>query len=169
MSENKEIPLDLLDLQILKQLGQDGRKSFQVIAKDLGVSYGTVRNRYLKMREKSKLRIVSWMPPASVGLSVFASFRVSVDAPMLDSVAKQIAQFPEVNWLARTIGEFDLLGEVSCRDVDYLTDFIDQRINKMDGVKQTRVALYTTVYKQISLPNISMVEELLWEQKNKDD
>jgi Lrp/AsnC family transcriptional regulator for asnA, asnC and gidA len=156
-----ESSLDLLDLQILKHLTKDGRRSFQEIADDLGVSYGTVRNRYLKMCENNRLRIVGWMEPAQVGLHAFANVRITVDAPFLEQVALRIAQFPEVNWLARVIGEFDLAAEVSCRDIDHLNDLIDQQINKMEGVRQTRVALYTKTYKVITLPNIEMAERLL--------
>ncbi len=161
MAVSMESSLDHLDLQILKHLTQDGRRSFQEIADDLGVSYGTIRNRYLKMCENNRLRIVGWMEPAQVGLHAFAHIRIIVDAPFLEEIAQRIAQFPEVNWLARVIGEFDLAAEVSCPDIDHLNHLIDQRINRMEGVRQTRVALYTKTYKTITLPNIEMVERLL--------
>ena len=58
MTRTDDISLDRLDLRILRHLSEDGRRSFQEIANDVGVSYGTVRNRYLKMRERNGLRIV---------------------------------------------------------------------------------------------------------------
>jgi len=163
MARSIDISLDRLDLLILKHLSEDGRRSFQTIARDLGVSYGTVRSRYLKMRERNALRIVGWMDPAQIGLLAFASVRISVEAPFVEEAAEQIAELPEVNWLGRVMGEFDLSGDVSCPDIDHLARLIDERINKIRGVRETRVALYTKIYKRTTIPKPTLLEGLLRE------
>ena len=98
-----------------------------------------------------------------MGLQAFASIRVSIEAPFVEEAASQIAMFPEVNWLARVIGEFDLNGDVSCPDIAHLTRLVDERINKIRGVRETRVALYTKTYKLTTLPNPGRLEEVLGE------
>jgi len=163
MTRTDDVSLDKLDLRILRHLSEDGRRSFQTIARDLGVSYGTVRSRYLKMRERNGLRIVGWVDPAQVGLQAFASIRISIEAPFVEEAALQIAQLPEVNWLGRVIGEFDLNGDVSCPDTGHLARLIDERINKIRGVRETRVALYTKTYKHTTIPKPSLLEEILGE------
>lgn len=42
--------LDNIDQEIIKQLQQDGRKSYRQIAKELNLSVGTITNRINKLK-----------------------------------------------------------------------------------------------------------------------
>ena len=51
--------VDDLDRQILRRLQQDGRMPYRQIARELGVSEGTIRGRANRMEELGVLSIVS--------------------------------------------------------------------------------------------------------------
>jgi Lrp/AsnC family transcriptional regulator for asnA, asnC and gidA len=50
--------LDNLDYAILTHLQKDGRKAFTEIAKDLGVTDGTIRTRVARMVDSGTLSII---------------------------------------------------------------------------------------------------------------
>lgn len=161
MARNPNDTIDVLDLKILKHLSEDGRRSFQTIADDLGVTYSTIRNRYIRMCERYNLRTTTWMDPSHIGLKAFANIRISVASARLEEVAAEISNYPEVNWLGRVIGEFDLNADVTCHDLAHLTHLIDEKINKIEGVKETRVALYSKIINSTTLPNTRILTEIL--------
>ncbi|MFM9125403.1 MAG: Lrp/AsnC family transcriptional regulator, partial [Actinomycetota bacterium] len=47
-----EIPLDATDEAILRALQEDGRRSYRSVARDVGVSEGTVRARVRKLEQR---------------------------------------------------------------------------------------------------------------------
>lgn len=66
------LSLDQLDLALIGQLQRDGRKALTALAKDLGVSHGTVRNRLDRLRASGILRVSAVVDPAKIGYPIFA-------------------------------------------------------------------------------------------------
>jgi len=48
---------DKVDFEIVSELFQDSRISFNAIAKKLGIAPGTVHNRFKKMQEKGEIHV----------------------------------------------------------------------------------------------------------------
>jgi Lrp/AsnC family transcriptional regulator for asnA, asnC and gidA len=142
-----KIPLDDLDFSILTYLQQDGRVSFTVIAEKLNVSIGTVRTRFNRLIDDGTISIIGRVDPDKVGFRSYAHIAVYVrPATMKESVAKKIADLPEVSFLAMTSGAYDLEVNVMCRDNDHLLAFVDQ-LSTFEGVYQTNTTIYFKVYK----------------------
>jgi len=141
------IMLDDLDLDILAALQQDGRKRFTEIARVLGVSEGTVRNRAARLEEEGVMQVVGLIDPQKLGFDAPAMISVSVEAPKLEEVTATIATFPEVSYLISVSGEFDLMVEVFCRDREHLADFLNQKLRKIPGVMRTQTSLVLGVHK----------------------
>lgn len=142
-----KIPLDDLDFSILTYLQQDGRVSFTVIAEKLNVSIGTVRTRFNRLIDDGTISIIGRVDPEKVGFRSYAHIAVYVrPATMKESVARKIADLPEVSFLAMTSGAYDLEVNVMCRDNDHLLAFVDQ-LSTFDGVYQTNTTIYFKVYK----------------------
>ena len=51
-----ENELDNTDYQIIKQLRNDGRKSYRQIAKELDLSVGTITNRVNKLKDEGIIK-----------------------------------------------------------------------------------------------------------------
>jgi Lrp/AsnC family transcriptional regulator for asnA, asnC and gidA len=140
-------PLDELDFNILSCLQQDGRMSFTIMAELLKVSVGTIRTRVNKLIEDETVSIIGRVDADKVGFHSYAHIAVYVrPATLKEKVAKEIATFKEVSFLAMTSGDYDLEVDVMCRDNEHLVKFVDE-ISLIEGVNQTKTTIYFKVYK----------------------
>lgn len=159
MSESKTPKLDQLDYDILIELQRDGRITYAELAEKLGVSAGTVRNRYNEMTANRTLWTRGICNPHHVGFNAPATILVSVSPPHLEDAAVKIAEFPEITWMAYLTGEYDLQLDVACRDNDHLIDFITQRLQKVPGVRQTRSLMQLRILK-FQQPSLDLVRKI---------
>lgn len=150
--------LDDLDFSILSFLQQDGRVSFTVIAEKLNVSIGTVRTRFNRLIEEGTINIIGRVDPDKVGFRSYAHIAVYIrPATFKEQVARQIAQLPEVSFLAMTSGAYDLEVNVMCRDNDHLVQLVHQ-LSEIEGVYQTNTTMYFKVYKYAQ-PDLRLLKE----------
>lgn len=158
LPEHSPTQLDDLDFSILSHLQQDGRVSFTVIAEKLNVSIGTIRTRFNRLIEEGTINIIGRVDPDKVGFRSYAHIAVYIrPATFKEVVAKQIAQLPEVSFLAMTSGAYDLEVNVMCRDNDHLVQFVNQ-LSGIEGVYQTNTTIYFKVYKYAQ-PDLSLLKE----------
>lgn len=140
--------LDKLDLDILRHLQEDGRRSFTDIAEDLGVSIGTVRNRFARLVASKALHVIGRADPHQVGFRAPANIHLTVSPPnLIEAAAEAIAAFPEVSYVALVSGEYDLEIDAMCRDLEHLTELVTQRIHRVPGVTGTRTNMILRVIK----------------------
>lgn len=139
--------MDKIDQEIITFLQNDGRMAFTDIAKALGVSEGTVRNRVARLTEDQILQIVGMIDPNRLGYEAPAMIGVSVQPPLLDEVATTIATFPEVSYLIMVSGEFDLFVEALCRDRDHLATFLNNKLLRVPGITRTQTFITLRTYK----------------------
>lgn len=151
--------MDDLDFEILNHLQQDGRKPFTEIAKALGVTEGTIRNRVAKLSADQTLKVIGLVDPHRVGFDTPALIGIAVQPGLIDDVAETISRFPEVSYLLLVAGEHDLMVEVMCRDREHLTELITNRLHKIDGVKDTRTTFILRIY-NIAQPDLKLGKRL---------
>ena len=139
--------MDELDRLILHALQEDGRIPFTQIAKQAKVSETTIRTRYQSLSEKGVVRTVGIVDPYALGFQAPALIAITVEPGQVDEVAKAIAALPEVSYLVMTLGSFDLLVEVFCRDLPHLTNLITEQIRLISGVRSTETLAIARSYK----------------------
>jgi Lrp/AsnC family transcriptional regulator for asnA, asnC and gidA len=139
--------LDRLDRDIIRFLQYDGRMPFTEVAERVGVSEGTVRRRVHRLTESGIMQVVAVVEPQYLGWGAAAMVGVSVLGGQIDSVANQIAQFPEVSYLFMASGEFDLFVEVYCRNRETFVAFLNEKLQQVPGVRQTRTFMILKMYK----------------------
>lgn len=139
--------MDHIDRKIIGLLQKDGRMPFTDIAKTLGVSEGTVRNRVTRLIEERVLQIIGMIDPNRMGYEAPAMIGVSVQPPLLEKVARTIADFPEVSYLIMVSGEFDLFIEVLCKDRDHLASFLNSKLLRVPGISRTQTFITLRTYK----------------------
>jgi Lrp/AsnC family transcriptional regulator for asnA, asnC and gidA len=147
---------DDLDIAIMAHLEKDGRKSQSDIAADLGVTVSTIGNRLKRLLDDDLLIIYSFLDPHRVGFTAPALIRVSVKPAELESVGAMIAAIPEVLSVIMTTGEFQLLVEVQCRDNNHLTDLLVERLQRIEGIRETRTSILLRDY-LIKQPDVKML------------
>jgi Lrp/AsnC family transcriptional regulator for asnA, asnC and gidA len=139
--------MDQVDQFILRTLQEDGRTPFTEIAKKAGVSETTIRTRYRSLVEEGIVQTVGIVDPYALGFQAPAIIGVSVDLGAVEQVASAIAQLPEVSHLVMTLGSFDLIVEVFCRDLAHLTRLITEHIHPIEGVESTETLVVARNYK----------------------
>ena len=130
--------MDQIDLEIISFLQSDGRTPYTDIAKALDRSEGTVRNRVARLLQERILQIIGMVDPYRLGFDAPAVISVSVQPPLLETVANTISKFPEVSYLIMVSGEFDLLVEVLCKDRDHLANFLNEKL--LQGLSRAQLS-----------------------------
>ena len=139
--------MDELDRLILQTLQADGRTPFTQIAKQTNVSETTVRTRYQSLVDKGIIRTVGIVDPYALGFQAPAIIGIAVEPSLAEQVARAIAELPEVSYLVMTLGSFDLIVEVFCRDLPHLANLITQQIHQIPGVRSTEALMIARSYK----------------------
>ena len=120
---------------------------FTEVAKELGITEGTVRRRVKKLTDDGFLQIVAIVEPHQLGWTEAAMIGISVNPNLLTDVANQIAQLPEVSYLFQVAGEFDFFAEVFCKDRDHYVTFLNDKLQQIHGVEQTQSFLILKMHK----------------------
>ena len=139
--------MDTLDLSIVALLQKDGRIRYTEIAKILGVTEGTVRNRVAKLLDEKAIQIIGVLDPHRMGFSAPAIIGVSVQPRQLEEAAAEIAAMAEVSYLIMVAGEYDLIVEVFCRDREHLATFLKDQLLQVDGVQRAQTSFILHTYK----------------------
>jgi Lrp/AsnC family transcriptional regulator for asnA, asnC and gidA len=139
--------MDDLDKLILQTLQEDGRAPFTHIAKQAGVSETTIRTRYRSLVEEGIIRSVGIVDPYALGFQAPALVGATVEPGMVDQVARAVAEIPEVSYLVMTLGRFDLMIEVFCRDLPHFTRLLTEQIQVIPGVCSTETLMIARSFK----------------------
>ncbi len=139
--------MDEVDRLILQALQEDGRTPFTQIAKIAGVSETTIRSRYRNLVEEGVVHTVSIVDPFALDFNAPAMIGISAEPGKIEQVARSISELPEVSYLVMTLGEYDLLVEVYCRNLPHLTQLVTQQIQLVPGVRETEILVVAKIYK----------------------
>jgi Lrp/AsnC family transcriptional regulator for asnA, asnC and gidA len=156
MADCENGSVDDLDIAILSYLQKDGRKSFTDIARALSTSVSTVRNRVTKLVSEHTVQIIGRMNPHRVGFHAPATINVSVEPQYLEQAIREISTFPEISYLAVVTGEYDLVVDVMCQNSDHLTEFLINRLSKVNGIKNLETSIVLRILKVVQ-PDLNLV------------
>jgi Lrp/AsnC family transcriptional regulator for asnA, asnC and gidA len=141
--------IDDLDRNIVAELQEDGRRPFREIARHLGVSERTIRNRTKHLQDAGILRILAFADPYKVGHSVLALVLLRVEALAHDQLVDAITAYPEVTYVSSLIGRADIYVQVICRDNEHLWELVNKRLRRLEGVIETETMMEMKVHKFI--------------------
>lgn len=148
MTVRDRVALDDVSKAIIEQLQEDGRRPYAAIGKAVGLSEAAVRQRVARLLESGVMQIVAVTDPLQVGFPRAAMIGVRVDGD-LETVADQLADMAEVDYVVITAGGYDLLVEVVCEDDDHLLQVVNRRVRAIPGVRSTETFVYLKLRKQI--------------------
>ena len=134
--------LDDTDRQIIRELRQDGRASYRVIAEKLNLADGTVRARVNRMTELGILKISALINPFYFENSILAHIGMQLESRTHHETMKKIAQLDGVLSVCNAAGEFDLVIEVFLHSRDELNHFLFGLLPKIEGIKSTHTFVY---------------------------
>jgi Lrp/AsnC family transcriptional regulator for asnA, asnC and gidA len=142
--------IDNIDLEIVNLLMEDGRMHAAEVARRIGnISERAVRYRIDRMLENNVVRISAIVNPKGVGMSVVADVWLEVESDSILEVAKKMADFENVSYVACSIGETDVSIQVQARDTAEVYRFITEVIGKVPGVRKTTTSIVPLVLKDV--------------------
>ena len=140
--------MDALDTQIISLLQADGRASNAGIAREVGVSEGTVRRRLKQLIQEEFIRVVALLDPAKMGFASEALVAVQVDPDKVDEVAEELAALDEINWVAETTGSFDVFAWATLESAATLGVFLRTKVGVIPGVRRSETFVNLAVKKR---------------------
>ncbi|TFG62436.1 MAG: Lrp/AsnC family transcriptional regulator [Spirochaetales bacterium] len=126
--------LDKLDWSIIGILEKNGRTPNNEIAKLIGVSEGTVRNRINKLTENDFLRIRGQTNPneRQDESFVYMGIKIAVNRDSM-KVAQAIAKLNNVKAVSVVTGRYDLLVEVFVEPYNIIK-FLSTELSTIDSI-----------------------------------
>ncbi len=148
--------MDELDLRIIALLQTNGRASNARIARQVGVSEGTVRRRLKRLLQDGVIHVVAIPDPERLGFETEALIGVQVDPDKIDSVSDALKTLQEAQWVAITTGAFDIFMWVIIHSPEELGTFLRTKVGPVPGVRRTETFVSLTLKKRnMGLPLVS--------------
>jgi Lrp/AsnC family transcriptional regulator for asnA, asnC and gidA len=145
MRENKlgggDTRLDKTDCDIIELLQKDGRLSNTVIAKNLGISEGTVRARLNRLIEEEYIQIVAVSNPLKLGFETVGVIRIDADIKKIEHITKELKKLKPIWFIVHTTGGSDIYTEFVAKSLQELNELLFGKINKIDGVIRTNTSI----------------------------
>jgi Lrp/AsnC family transcriptional regulator for asnA, asnC and gidA len=140
--------LDNLDFKIVELLGKNGGAANFDIAKKLGVSEGTIRNRIKKLIEEKFLAVKGLINPEKIKEKriIFIGAKVTVSKD-LEETAQKISCLDQVSSVSILTGRYDLLIELFIEPFKII-EFIGRELSKIGSIASTESHVTLKTYKK---------------------
>ena len=126
--------LDELDLAIIGELQNDGRRSVGEMAKALGAHRNTVSMKLKRLLDERIITPAVYVYPPALGYHIIAIIGVSVAPGEMDAVADRVVSLTNVHYVFVCLGRYDILLWGLFRDQDELYAFITKQLGKTPGI-----------------------------------
>ncbi len=141
---------DKIDIKIVNLLLEDGRMSASEIARQIPESSErVVRYRIERMLEQDALQITAVVKPQAFGFTTIADVWLEVESDRILEVARKMAEYKNVSYVACSIGQTDVSIQVVARDTDEIYHFVTQVVRKVPGVLKTTTSIVPIILKDI--------------------
>lgn len=147
--------LDTIDLEIIKHLSQNGRKTFVKIAKEIGLTPVGVKKRVEKLIEKGILKIQGFLNIEKF-YSTSATIGIDADPATISKLSKKFEGCPLVyNLLKVTGGHRNLILNLIAPNQKRIVDLVEKQIRTEPKIRYLEIEIgeLPIVPKVHSLPN----------------
>ncbi len=129
--------MDDLDRRIMRLLRPNARRSYASIARAVGVSEPTVRNRVDRLIKRGAILPMARVNPAAIGFPVDAMVGIRVNRGYAKAVGAHLAAMENVSYVGYTTGSFDILIEAHLPDNEGLYSFLNEDLDQIEGIAHT--------------------------------
>ena len=133
--------MDATDVRIAHHLGVDGRVSNRELARRLGISEGSVRQRLGRLIAQGVVRITAQANLESQPDSFLAIVAVKIDGRQLTDCARRIAKLPSVLTTMIVTGRHDLMAVILAPSRRTLVDFVTNELSTIPGVMDSETSI----------------------------
>jgi len=135
------IKIDAVDKQISDLLLEDGRMSCAKIASRIGgISERAVRYRINRLIENHVISVRGNVNAEALGFNVCADVFIEVEPASVLEIAKKLAEYEEVSYIAYSTGDTDISIQVFAHNNSELFSFVTEVVGKIPGVRKTHIS-----------------------------
>lgn len=148
INHNSSQNVDEVDLNIIRLLQEDSRKSFNKIAERLGIAVGTAYNRVKNLEERGILKgYTIILDPTKLGYGLTALILIQAEGRYLPEVENELANLDEVISIYDITGDYDIAVVARFMNRAALNNFIKSTL-KMPHVSKTVTNVVLNVVKE---------------------
>ena len=143
--------IDDVDRRLIAIVQRDARVSNVELARQVGLTEGAVRRRLDNLFRTQALRIIGVGDPKMLGLTTHAVIGIKVEPRLLEQILDSLAAMPELSFVYKTLGQFDILAVAYLRANEDLGDFLTNVVAQIEGVRETQTFLIMSTRKRAFL------------------
>ena len=141
---------DKTDIKIVNLLLEDGRMSASEMSRRMGdISERSIRYRVDRMIDDGVIQISAVVSPEALGFTIKADVWLEVESDLIFEVAKKMAAFENVTYVACGIGQNDISIQVVARDTSEIYYFVTEVVRKVTGVRKTTTSIVPIILKDV--------------------
>ncbi len=141
---------DNIDIRIVNFLLEDGRMSASEVARRIGdISERAIRYRIDRMVQEGVIQISAVVNPEAFGLTINADVWIEVESDQILEVAKQLATYDNVRYVACGIGQNDISIQLVAKDTAEIYHFVTDVVRKVPGVRKTTTSIVPIILKDV--------------------
>ena len=141
---------DKTDIKIVNLLLEDGRMSASEISRRMGdISERAVRYRIDRMVNERVIQISAVARPQAFGLTTIADIWLEVESDRILEVARKMAEYDNVSYVACGIGESDVSIQIVAKDTAEIYHFVTDVVRKVPGVRKTTTSIVPIILKDV--------------------
>jgi len=141
---------DKIDIKIVNLLLEDGRMPASEISRRIeDISERAVRYRIDRMVTEGVIQISAVARPQAFGLTTIADIWLEVESDRILEVAKKMAEFDNVSYVACGIGESDVSIQIVAKDTAEIYQFVTAVVRKVPGVRKTTTSIVPLIIKDV--------------------
>ena len=137
--------MDKLDREIIGAMQLDGRASNAKIARETGVSEGTVRRRLRLLIQDDVVKVIAVPNLEELGYATTAFIGLRTAPSKSDSVAEAVANLDQAHYVAITPGAYDVFIWVGLDSVESPGTFLRTKIGQIEGIERTETFVNLTI------------------------
>ena len=129
-----------IDYKITRLLQKNGRIPNTEIAKKLGVSEATVRNRLQTLIKEEHIQVLAIVNPIKLKSGIVGNIRIKAENKKLEHVGKELYKLDELWYISQLVGKADFDAEYYVGSQSEFGSSID-RINRIEGIINIETSL----------------------------
>ncbi|MFX1496066.1 MAG: Lrp/AsnC family transcriptional regulator [Promethearchaeota archaeon] len=150
MSESNKLKFEDVDLDILKILSQDGRKTYHAISDELGKSPVTIKKHIEDLVDNGIIKNYGvQIDYEKLGFTIIAIIEVTISKGKMFDVEEKIAQYPNIFAVYDITGTYDALVFARFKSRDDLSKMI-KKFHQSPYVERTNTHIVLNVIKEES-------------------
>jgi DNA-binding Lrp family transcriptional regulator len=139
--------MDPIDLKILEELKQDSRKSYNIIAQDVGKTEATVRRRVNKLIKDKTIKKFTIDYEINAKPKTRATVKIEPDFKEIKNIIKELKEIDEITDIWRLSGDCGLFFKVEIESIEKFNPLIEEKISAIKGVKIMETCFITDIIK----------------------